>query len=890
MPPQRTGRASPPDRPQLPRLPAALLGAALPRVEREEVLDDLAREHRARSESDGPFAARRWVWRQALASLPVLVRRGWWRGWSGFETPSERLQPGEAMFESLAIDVKFALRRLRRRRTYTALIVLTLALGVAGTAAVYGIARRLLFEPLPVRAEDEVVAFWFDGAWSETKFLAVRPVMDDRFRSVAAVRLSDATLRIGDGPARLLKGFSGSAELFDVLGVRPVLGTGFRPGDDRVGAEPVVVLSHSLWRELGGRPSVVGERLEISGQKRTVIGVMSEGFWFPDPGIRVWLCEDLDPENDSGNYGLIGRMRPGMRIEAMGAQLRAISRALDERFDFLEEWDLSKDPVLTPLRERLLGKVKPAVLALLVAMAVILLVACVNVAALMLGQLDTRGTEMAMRSALGAGRKRLLQQLAVESLVIGVLAGIAGAVLASIGFPILIRALPLGALADVARPDWALFAAAMAVALVASTLIALAPGTAVAQGNLQGTLARSRTGGIGGRGGSLEHGLVVGQVALVLLLTSGAALLIRSVDNRRAIDPGVDAAGVAVVDLQLPQTIERTRIPQLIRELVSAAGALPGVESAAATQRLPLRGSSDNWGISLESRPDLPETSTAFRVVSPEYFDTMRIRLKRGRRLLDTDRDSNVTEGVVVINEALAKKYFAGRDPLGQRIAFTSRRWDRVVGVVDDVAESSLDPEPVPARYMVFEQVPWLLTGQTLVLRVRPGVDPVAILAAARRAIQAVAPAVAISEQTTMEGVLTQAIGPAVQVRSLLALLAGLALLLGAIGIYGVVSHFVARRKRDWSIRMVLGMRPARVVGQIVGRGGALIGAGLVLGLVAFVASARLLASFLYGVGTADPLALAGAAAVLVGAGLVAASVPARRASRVDPAVVLRES
>jgi predicted permease len=829
------------------------------------------------------------VWRQALASLPALVRRGWWRGWSGFESPADRLQPGDAMFESLAIDVKFALRRLLRRRTYAALTVLTLALGVAGTAAVFGIARRLLFDPLPVRDEEEVAAFWFDGNWSETKFLAVRPVMTG-FHSVAAGQYTDATLRLGDGPARLLEGYSASAELFAVLGVQPALGTGFRRGDDRVGAEPVAVLSHSLWRELGGRPAIVGERIELSGEPRTVVGVMPEGFWFPDPGVRVWLSNVMDAENDSGYLNLVGRLPPGRRIEAMGPQLEAITRTLDERFDFVDEWDLTRDAALTPLRERLLGNVRPALVALLVAMGVILLVAGVNVAALMLGQLDSRGTEMAMRSALGAGRQRLLQQLAVESIVIGMLAGLAGAVLAVAGFPFLAGALPLGALAEAARIDWALFAAAMAVALVASTLIALAPGTAVAQGDLRGTLNRSRTGGIGGRGGRLEHGLVVVQVALVLLLSAGAALLIRSVENRRAIDPGVDVARVAVLDLQLPQTLEEARVPPLLRELVSRTGALPGVASAAVTHRLPLRGSSDNWGISVESQPDRPPTTTAFRVVTPEYFRTMGIELKSGRLLLDTDRNRDAAEGVVVVNEALARRYFPGRDPLGQRIAFMSRRWDRIVGVVDDVAEADLSADPVPARYMLIEQVPWVPTGQTLVLRTRPGLDPASILAPARRAIEAAAPAVAIAEQTTMQSVLARAIGPALQVMSLLSLLAALALVLGAIGIYGVVSHFVTRRKRDWSIHIVLGMRPATVFGRIVGRGGALIGGGLLLGLLAFLASARLLASFLYGVGTADPLALLAAAAVLVSAGLLAASVPARRASRVDPAVVLRES
>jgi predicted permease len=889
MPPTEPRTESRPRSPELPRLAAALLGGALPRAEREEVLADLAREHRARAEADGPLAARAWVWRQALASLPVLARRGWWRGWSGFETPSERLQPGDVMFESFAIDTRFAIRRLLRRRTYTALTVLTLALGVAGTAAVSGIARRLLLEPLPVRDEKRIAAFWFDGNWSERKFLAVRPEMD-AFQSVAAYYGDGVTLRVGHAPARLLESVAGSAELFDVLGSRPLLGSGFRRGDDRVGAEPVVVISHSLWRELGARPSIVGERLELSGKARTVIGVMPEGFWFPNPKVRLWYCHEMNPATDNGIYGLVGRMAPGKRIEAMGPQLRTITRVLGERFDFPAEWDLTKDAALTPLRERLLGNVRAPVVALLVAVGMILLVACVNVAALMLGQLDSRGGEMAMRSALGAGRRRLLQQLAVESICIGALAGLLGAALAMLGFPLLSRALPLGALAEAARVDWTLFGAAIAVALVASTLIALAPGMTLAQHDLRGSLARTRTDGIGGRGGRLEHGLVVGQVALVLLLAAGSALLIRSVENRRAIDPGVDVDGVAVLDVMLPESIDSARTPPLLRELVASLAALPGVESAAATQRLPLRGSSDNWGIRVEGRPELQETTTAFRTVTPEYFHAMRIRLESGRLLLDTDRVAGATEGVVVVNEALARKFFPGRDPIGQRIAFQRDRWDRIVGVVDDVAEADLSPDPVPARYSLYEQVPWLSSSNSLVLRLRPGVDAEAILEPARRVVQEIAPAVAVYEQTTMRRVFSQAVGPALQVMALLSLLAGLALVLGAIGIYGVISHFATRRKRDWSIHMVLGMRPASIVGTIVGRGGALIGAGLALGLVAFMAAARLLASFLYGVGAADPLALAGAAGMLVVTGLVAAAVPARRASRVDPAVVLRES
>jgi putative ABC transport system permease protein len=872
---------------ELPRLPAALLRVLLPHAEREEVLGDLAEEYRERVGSAGRLAARGWVWRQVLASVPALVGRDWWRGWSGFEPRANRWRPGGSMFESWGKDLRFALRRLRLRPTYAVLTVLTLSLGVAGTASVYSIAKPLLLDPLPVRAEEEVAVFWQRLSWSEAEFEYLRPQLEG-FRSLAAYRPADATLQRGDAATRLVSGISASAELFQVLGVGPVMGSGFREGDDRPGAEPVAVLSHSLWRELGGDPGIVGERIELAGTARTVVGVMPQGFWFPEPTTQVWLAEEMDPENESGSYTMVGRMPAGVGIEGMAGPLDRITTLLGERFTYPEGWDKTRDAELTPLREELVGSVRPTLLAMLGAMALILLIACVNVAALMLGQVDSRGTELAVRSALGAGRQRLLRQQVVESLVVGVLAGLVGAVLALLGFRFLVGALPLGALVGTAVVDWTLFAAAMAIALLAATLVALVPGVSVARSDLQARLTRSRTGGVAGRGGRLESVLVVAQVALVLLMVSGAALLIRSVGNLRAIDPGLDVRGVAVVDLVVPATTPSAEQPRLVRELVEAAGAVPGVAYAGAAQPLPLRGGGNNWGIGIEGRSDLGETTTYFRVVSPDYFQTMGIRVRSGRALLETDRLAT-EEGVVVINQALADRYFPGADPLGQRIAFMPGRWDRIVGVVDDVAEGQLTDDPEPARYMLYEHVPWLRPSHSIVLRAEGGRDPAALLDPARRAIQAAAPGVAVQELTTMENVFNRAIGPARQVMALLSLLGALALVLGVVGVYGVVSHFVIRRRRDWGVRIALGMRPARVVRQIVGRGGALVGSGIAIGLIGFLVLARLLASFLYGVEAADPLALLGAAAILLGAGLLAAFLPARRASHIDPALVLRE-
>ncbi|HEX2187295.1 MAG TPA: ADOP family duplicated permease [Longimicrobiaceae bacterium] len=872
---------------RLPAVPAALLRHSLPHAERAEVLADLADEYRERSARRGRPGARLWLWGQALASLPALLRRSWWRGWTGFEPRANRMQPGGPLMESWIMDARFVARRLRSRPGYAVLAVLTLALGVGGTAAVYGVARTLLLDPLPYRAEQQLAVFWNPFDWRESEFLYLGPDFPG-FQGVAAYRTESVTMEGSDGPPRLLPGLSSSAGLFDVLGTRPLVGPGFRPGDDALAAEPTAVLSYGLWRELGGDPGIVGSRVRLDGVERTVRGVMPEGFWFPDPTVRVWLAEPLDPENNVGNYALVGRMEPGRTPETMGPALKRITDRLSERFTYSEQWDKTRDPVLTPVRETLVGHVRPALLATLAAMGLILLIACANVAALMLGQVDRQSTELALRSALGAGRWRLVQQVVIEAVAVGLLAGVAGALLAAAGFRLLVGALPLGPLAEGASLDWRVFVAAIAIATLASLLVALVPGFSLWRGDLQRVLSRTRTGGIGGRGGRIERGLVMAEVALAVLMVSGAALLIRSVANLRAIDPGVDVERVAVLDLVSPAATDAAGRRQMLRELTRELADLPGLESAAAVQKLPLRGSGDSWGIQVEGRTEENPGTTYFRMVSPDYFRTMGIAVRRGRGFEPSDRAEG--EPVVVVNEALAQKHFPGEDPVGRRIAHGDG-WARIVGVVENVAEAGLTDGPEPARYMLYEQVPFYTPeANTLVLRAGRGGAAGATLEAARGVVRRVAPGAALQTTMTLEQVFSEAVGPARQVMSLLALLGGLAMVLGAIGVYGIVSHLVNRQKRDWGIRIALGLQPRRVVAQVVRGGGALVASGIVLGAAAFLATARWLASFLYGVGAADPLAMAAAAGVLLLAGLVAAFVPAWRASRTDPAKVLREA
>jgi predicted permease len=880
--------ARPTQRPDaLPPIASAVFRGLLPRAERDEVLDDLAAEYGALMRTEGRLRARLWFWRQVLGSVPALLRRSWWRGWTGFEPRASRMEPGGPMFESWIIDLRYSARRLASRPGYATAAVLTLALGAGGTAAIFSVVRALLLEPLPVRQEEQVGVLWFSGSWTEQEFVELRPDFPG-FQRVTAYRPGDATLEIPGQPLRLIPGITASAELFDVLGADPLIGRAFLPGDDLPGAVPVAVLSHRLWQELGADPSIVGRQLQLGGLARMVVGVMPPGFWFPDPTIGVWTSVSLDPRRRSGQYTLVGRIAEGRSMTAMQGPLDGLARTLGERYRYPAQWDKTRAPAIESLREALIGDVRPSLLATFAAIALILGIACVNVAALLLGQVGGRSTELSVRAALGADRGRLIQQLTIESLLVGTLAAGAGALVAAAGFRVLVRSLPLGALAETVALSWSLFWSACLVALLASMAIAIVAAAALSRFSLQAGVAGSRTSGISARGGRLESALIVAQIALAVLLAGGAGLLLRSVANLRAIDPGLDTRRVAVVDATMPTELSHDGRRRAILDVLPALQALPGVRAAAATQKLPLRGSGDNWSIAVEGKPDLPRTTTAFRMVTHDYFRALGVEIVRGRGFLLSDRAT--TERVVVINEALAAKYFPGEDPLGRvlRSGFGDRG-ERIVGVVADVAEADLTDPPVPARYMLYDQVPVVSYEAVFVVAASSNRAVPALLQAARATLQRESTKLAIQRTTTMAWVFDEAVGAAGRIATLLMLLAGLALVLAAVGVYGVISHFVNRRTREYGIRIALGLRPARVVSQVVGRGVRLAVFGSALGATAIVALGGTLSSLLYQVDGADPVAVAGAALALVAVGAVAAFVPARRASRTDPALVLRQ-
>ena len=792
-----------------------------------------------------------------------------------------------ATVESFWMDLKYSARRLATRPAYMWLAVLTLALGAGGTAAVVSVIRPILLEPLPYAREEEVGVLWMPGDWTEQEFLHLRPTFEG-FQSMAAGMEIENTLEMPGEPLRLVPAYSSSAELFQVLGASPAMGRVFQPGDDVMGSEPTIVLSDAMWREMGADPNILGRTLDIGGVSRTVVGVMPPNFWFPNPTVRLWMATPLDPQSRTGNYELIGRIERGRRIDRMDGPLGALVSRLRERFTYSSQWDKTKAPAITPLREVLMGPIRPALLATLVAMLLLLSMACVNASALMVGQVGGRTAELAVRTALGAGRRRLVQQIVIEALLIGALAGAAGAMLAASGYHVLVRALPLGPLSEAARLDWGLFWSAILASLLAASLIALIPAIVVWRGSLRGSMSSgTRTGGVSPRGSKIESGLVVAQVALAVLLAVGAGLLLRSVGKLRGIDPGFRIEQVAVLDATLPRNLSMEERSRAVLDLMPALAALPNVRSVAAVQKLPLRGTGDSWGVSVEGKPELESSTTFMRIVTPDYFEVMGVPLRKGRGFLPSDGPT--TERVVVINEAMAAKYFPNEDPIGRILHTGFPDGERIVGVVGNMAEADLTDKREPARYMLLAQMSYAPHQISYVVQARSKNDLPAILAAGQATVRRQGTNLAFQKASTMQSVFDTAVGAPRQVATLLSLLAALALVLGAVGVYGMISQFVARRTREYGIRMALGLTQRRVIGHVLGRGIRLAAFGGVVGVATALFLTRLLSSLLYGVGAADPAALAGAMAALIAVGALASFVPARRASRIDPVLALRE-
>jgi predicted permease len=818
------------------------------------------------------------------------------------------------MIDVVRHDLRYALRSLRQRPGFTALTLLTLALGIGATSAIFSVVNGVLLRPLPYESPEGVVLVHtrLDGVpgreLSLPEFFDLRE-QSRSFTRVAAFSNGSLTLTGSGTPERLQAGYL-TAEALPLLGVSPARGRGFAAEEDLPGRPPVVLLSDGLWRRrFGADPEIVGRTLILDDAPTTVLGVMAPGFQLPShyagPGMELWTLMQLDPAVDRSERGwhwltVMGRLRSGVDVEAASRETAALMAAMLQRYP--NEYDADFTGSVSPAADVLVGDIRPVILVLMGAVALLLLIACANVASLFLARAEARQREIAVRAALGARAGRIVRQLLTESATLAVAGGLLGLLLAMWGVRALVAVAPptLPRLDTIGMDGWVL-AFTAAVTLTTGVLFGLAPALQSARADLFGALTEGGRGGSAGLGRQrFRRGLVVSQIALALVLVAAAGLLIQSFVRMRGVDPGFVPQGLlsARVELSPVRYESCEKIRAFYERLVQRLEVLPGVRSAAVVKALPMMQLElGDWSFVREGFHSLPpkpsEWNLAYwQTMSPEYFETMRIPLLQGRGLEATDRIGS--PGVVVVNRTLARQVWPNGDALGQRILMgggaTDSIWRTVVGVVGDVRHRGLDAEPRPEIYLPYAQFP-AGTGtpqRTLRIVLRSEGDPVQLTGALRAAVAELEPDLPVSEIQTME----EALGAWAAERRLTMMLVGgfalLALTLGAVGVYGVMAHLVMQRTREIGIRIALGALPREILGLVLSQGAWLAGLGIALGLAAALAATRLLARLLFGVGPTDPPTFLATALALAAVAGVASLLPALRAVRTDPVDALR--
>lgn len=863
------------------RVRALVFRSRMERELREEMADHLRREAE-RNEAAGmsPEEARR----------AAAVRFG---GEERFREQARESWGVTALID-LGGDVRFAWRQLRKNPAFSVLAVLTLALGIGGTVALSSVVYGVLLRPLPMPDAQRVVTWWSDYNWRGAEFDHVRDVAQ-AYESLASFSNDGYTLRTESGSS-VVVGTVASAELFEVLDVPPLLGRTFRPGDDRPGAEPIVVLSHSLWsQEFGSDPEIVGRRIELAGAPRTVVGVMPEGFYFPSPDMSLFVPLNLDPADPAyagnGWLVLVGRLRTDVTEDQVQTDLERVTQALGERFEYPAAWDKTRNPYVVPIREYLFGEVRPALLVLLGAVGLLLLMACVNVAALLLTKTVDRTREVAVRAALGAGRTRLARQVLTESVVLGLVSGAVGVGLAVALFDVLVASLPLQpSFRETLSLDWTTLLSALCLAVAVGCLVAIAPMRSLLRGDFSGVSVSDRTGGPGLRESRMQNVLVVAEVLLAVVLVTGASLLVRTVGHLQAIDVGFETEGLLTMGLLLPEE-QSTRAERaaFYEQLVERSPAMPDVESVTLVNRLPLRDGGFQGPVGIPDRPDLQgaaRPNAMYRPMTVGGFETLGAEIIEGRSIIGTDGpDAPV---VAVINETFARRVWGDGPVVGRR--FTSGFFEgeaEVVGVVRNMAVTDLVGEPPMVAYYSWDQTRRGAAGAILVARVSSG-DPAAVAPALRSLVAEIHPRAAVGRIETMQEAVEGKMAEALRLRFFLGLFSLLGIVLGSVGVYGVVSYSVQRRRTEFGIRMALGAEPHRLLGKVLWRGLVPVVGGIVAGTVAALFASRLLTGFLFEVSPVDPVSILSAAGVLLLVGAAASLLPALRASATRPATALR--
>ena len=808
--------------------------------------------------------------------------------------------------EAFRQDISYGLRMLLAKPSFTIIAVLALALGIGVNSAIFSVVNGVLLKPMAYKEPDKLVRIWekwggFDqGSVSYLNFKDWRE-RNQSFDKMAASRWTGFNLTGGDQPERVT-GRQVSSEMLSVLGVTPAIGRDLRPDEDREGANAVALISDSLWkRRFGGDPSVTDKTLTLNGEPYQVVGVLPTDFhYFPNVDVLVPIeaSKDRALKERSWHPGIqvLARLKPGVNIAQAQADMTSIAGALGQQYP-----DTNKEHWVTlrSLYDATVGDVRSLLLMLLAAVSFVLLIACANVANLMLARASARQKEIAIRSALGANRLRIIRLLMTESVMLALVGGTLGLLTAYWGTGLALKALPeaLPRINDI-KVDADVLLFTLVASIITGVVFGLAPALQASNPNLNETLKEGgRSGGSGRQG--IRSVLVVAEIAISLVLLVGSGLLIRSFIALNDVSAGFDDQNILTFDISLSskEYAEAPKVRRFFHQFVEKIEALPGVQSAATTTLLPLGGSDSESQFYVSGRPK-PSPSelplAMFYITSPDYLKTMRIPLLKGRFFEESD---TLTSGpVIVVDENMANQYFPGEDPVGQHLSLpvtpdTDLEF-QIVGVVGHVKQENLhtvDGSAVgPQMYITYAQVPDEFVFPGLTLIVRTNADPSGYVSAIRSELTSMGGAATLSNAKTMEQLRGELISDRRFTLILVGVFSVLALVLASIGIYGVISYSVAQRTREIGIRMALGANQVQILKMVVGGGAKLALIGIVIGAAGALGLTQFIRSFLYGVSPSDPLTFTGISLILACVAMLASYVPARRATKVDPNIALR--
>ncbi|MFZ0466740.1 MAG: ABC transporter permease [Candidatus Acidiferrales bacterium] len=815
------------------------------------------------------------------------------------------------MMGTLLQDLQYALRMLARSPGFTAIAILTLALGIGANTAIFSVINATLLKPLPYADADRIVLVWqtYGGDGPDNINIVSAPNIhdiekqSDVFESLAMFDSAGRGYNLAEGnvPERV-SGVRVTSKFFDVLGAKPLLGRTFLPEEETAGNDHEVILSYGLWqRRFSGDPEMVGKTIRIDGASFTVVGVMPQTFEFQfwSKARELWVPVGYtvgDKDRGANSFVCIARLKPGITMEQAKAEVNTIGHRISKEYPLD---DPGMGATVMPLGEFGMRNLKTTMLALLAAVGFVLLIACVNVANLLLARGAARQKELAIRYALGATRRRVVRQLITESLLLGFLGGIAGIIVASAGLSLLmpflpasLQFLPFRQVGTIAI-DGRVFVFALALSCFTGILFGLAPALGAGREQISDPLKEGGGRGLTSAGGNgLRHALVAAEVALALIVLAGAGLMIDSMSRLLGVNPGLNPKNMLTMDVSTAQVDLYNGPPvdaRFCEELTEHVGAIPGVVSVSGVSHLPLGGGSAGRGFSIEGAPDPGpehEPGGGYGVVCPNFFRTMGIPMVEGREF--TDEDTLSAPGAVVINQAMVKEFWPKKDPVGTRIklgAFNSHApWMTIVGIVADFRHDGLDEKPRPFLYRPFPQAAW----PVMTITTRTASAPESFEKPVKQALAQMRADYPASNVRTMEQVVSDSLGSRRFPMLLLGAFAVLALALSAVGIAGVVGYSVVQRTHEIGIRMALGAQPRDVLKLVLGASMLWTFGGIVAGIAGALALTRLLGDLLYGVRPADPFILGTTAVVLAVVAFAASYVPARRAMKVDPMVALR--